>query len=84
MTDAEDRPLIVRLSCGHSRPLADPETFSPHRVVPYEGGWAVRSDGSWCAACVAAGRAPDGMGWREAWDEVARRRSGHIASNEPL
>ncbi len=76
MIDSGDGPLIVLLSCGHTGPLQDPEAFTPHRVVPYEGGWAVKTEGSWCPACVRAGRAPEGMGRREAWDEVARLRSG--------
>ena len=74
--DPDDRSETVLLSCGHTAALADREPFSPHRVVAHEGGWAVEGGGTWCAACVAAGRAPAGIGWAEAWVEVERRRAG--------
>ena len=78
MIDSGDGPLTELLTCGHVRKETDPEPFTAHRVIPYEGGWLVRSNGSWCPACVAAGRAPKGASWQEAWDVVARRRAADI------
>ena len=78
MTDSDNGPQTELLSCGHLRTATDPEPFTPHRVVPFGRGWGVETKGSWCPACVAAGRAPDGIGWREAWDEVERRRAADI------
>lgn len=76
MIDSDDGPQTELLSCDHVRTGTDPEPFTAHRVARYQGDWAVETKGSWCPACVAAGRAPKGISWREAWDEVARRRSG--------
>lgn len=78
MDDSNNGPLIVLLSCGHTGALTDRDTFSPHRVVPYAGGWAVEGVCTWCAACVAAGRAPVGIGWDDAWAEVKRRRAADL------
>jgi hypothetical protein len=77
--DSDKRPLIVRLSCGHTGTLADRDTYSPHRVVASEDDWSVESLGTWCAACVTGGRAPVGIGWGQACDEVARRQDAQWA-----
>ncbi len=52
MTDPDDPPLTVLLTCGHVHAEGHPEPFTAHRVVPYEGSWAVKTQGSWCSALL--------------------------------
>lgn len=76
MFESDDAPRASLLTCGHVWLEDGPEPVTPHRVVRHGSDWAVESRGSWCATCVARGKAAQGMTWAEAWAEVERRRAG--------
>lgn len=71
MPGPDDTPDRLWLACGHVE-KGGPDGLTFQRVVRAGNAWTVETLGSWCVDCVAQGKAPEGLTWGDAWNEVER------------